>query len=85
VAEIALSVAQPLFMTPRFTSTHSARLTMPLLLPPESLIAKPFASSFDVPLMMKFWTTFPPPVGATGAEAGDADVQFRAASAAVAV
>src|SRR5947207_15314590 len=84
-AEIAVSFAQPLFLIPRFTFTHSALLTMPLLLPNESSIIRPFASSFDVPLMMKFWTTFPPPGGETEAEAGDADTQLRAGSAAAAV
>ena len=43
------------------------------------------SSSFDVPLMMKFWTTFPPPVGETVANAGEADAQLQAASAAMAV
>ncbi|PYJ85580.1 MAG: hypothetical protein DME70_09330 [Verrucomicrobia bacterium] len=85
VAEIAVSFAHPLFLRPRFKSTHSARLTMPLLLPPESLIVNPFASSFEVPVMAKFWVTVPPPVGATGAEAGVAEAQLRFGSAAVAV
>ena len=83
--EIAVSLAQPLFLIPRFTFTHSALLTMPLLLPNESSVVRPFASSFDVPLMMKFWTTFPPPGGETVANAGEADAQLRAASAAMAV
>src|SRR5260370_30269355 len=84
VADIAVAFAQPLFLMPRFSFTHSARFTMPLPLPNESSIVKPFASSFDVPVMMKFWITVPPPGGETEVEAGDADTQVRAASAAVA-
>ncbi|PYJ17596.1 MAG: hypothetical protein DME96_05485 [Verrucomicrobia bacterium] len=85
VAEIAVSFAQPLFLTPRLTSTHSARLTMPLLLPSESSMVKPFASSFDVPVIWKFWVTVPPPGGATVAEVGIDEVQLRVGSAAMAV
>ena len=85
VAEIADSPAQPLFLTPRFSFTHSARLTMPLLLPSESSSVKPFASSFDTPVTMKFCVTVPSPGGATIAEGGDAAVQLRAVSAATAV
>src|SRR2546423_2867636 len=85
VAEIAVSFAQPLFLTPRFSLTHSARLTIWLLLPSESSIVKPFASSFDMPVIEKFCVTLPPPGGATVGEAGDALVQLRFASAAVAV
>ena len=85
LAEIADSAAQPSFLTPRFTFTHSARLTMPLLLPSESSTVKPFASSFDVPVTVKFCVTVPPPGDATMAEAGDDDVQLRAVSVATAV
>ena len=46
---------------------------MPLLLPSESSIVKPFASSFDAPVTVKFWVTVPPPGGETIAEGGDAD------------
>ena len=50
------------------------------------MVAKPFASSFDVPVIWKFWVTVPPPGGETMAEAGDADVQLRfVASRSVAV
>jgi len=44
VAEIAVSVAQPLFFTPMFRKTHSLLLIMPLPLPPEvvSSIVTPF-------------------------------------------
>ena len=58
---------------------------MPLLLPSESSIVNPFASSFDVPVIVKFWLTVPPPGGATFAEGGVAEVQLRLASAALAV
>src|SRR5436309_12749248 len=84
VAEIAVSFAQPLFLTPRFSFTHSARLTMPLLLPSESSMAKPFASSFDVPAIWKPCVTVLPPGGATGAEAGVDEVELWSGSAAVA-
>jgi hypothetical protein len=84
LAEIAVSFAQPLFFTPRLSFTHSNRFTMPLLLPDESSIVMPFASSLDTPVMTKFWVTVPPPGGETIAEAGDAPVQFRFGSAALA-
>src|SRR4029078_4203633 len=85
VAEIADSPAQPLFLTPRLSFTHSAGLTRPLLLPSESSTVKPFASSFDTPVTVKFCVTAPPPGGETVAEAGEDDVQLRSASAAMAV
>src|SRR2546421_3010885 len=84
-AEIALSFAQPLFFTPRLTRTHSDLFTMPLALPVESSIVKPFASNFEAPVMEKSWVTVPPPWGETVAEAGAALAQLRFASAAVAV
>jgi hypothetical protein len=85
VAEIAVAFAQPLFFTPRFTNTHSLRLTIPLLLPIESSIVAPFASIFEVPVIVKFWVTVPPPVGETGIGPGVAEAQLRFASAAEAV
>ena len=85
VAEIAVSMAQPLFLTPTFSRTHSFLFTMPLLLPSESSIVTPVDSSFEVPVMMKFCVTVPPLPGLTLAEAGEALVQLRAASAADAV
>jgi hypothetical protein len=84
-AEMAASPAQPLFLTPSSRFRHSNLLTLPLLLPSESSIATPFASSFEAPVMTKFWVTVAPPCGWTVAEAGDAAVQLRSASAAVAV
>jgi hypothetical protein len=57
----------------------------PLWLPDESSIVKPFDSRFEPPLIEKFWVTVPPLVTTMFAEAGDAVVQFRSRSAAVAV
>jgi hypothetical protein len=85
VAEIADSVAQPMFSTPTFRLTHSSRLTTPLPLPDESSIVTPLDWRFEVPVMQKSWVAVPPLVGLTGAEAGVALAQLRSASAAVAV
>src|SRR5438874_10437931 len=82
VAEIAVSLAQPLFLTPTFRRTHSFLLTMPFALPVESSIVTPFDSSLDVPVIVKFAVTVPPLVGFTVVEAGEAVVQLRATSAA---
>src|SRR5690349_3258209 len=87
VAEIPVSVAQPLFFTPMLRLTHSFLLTTPLPLPPEfvSSMVKPFPCRFDVPAMQKFCAAVPPPGIVTEADAGVEVAQFRAASAGVAV
>src|ERR1041385_835864 len=86
VALMALSFAQPLFLTAMLRLTHSFLLMTPLLLPlGESSIVTPFDCRFELPLMQKFWLTVPPAVGDTLTVAGDADVQLRSESVAVAV
>src|SRR4051794_39244875 len=53
VAEMADSLAHPLFFTPILRKLHSARLTMPFPFPVEaSSTTTPLASSFEVPLMV---------------------------------
>ncbi len=49
------------------------------------LIAKLLNSRFEVPTMVKFWVVVPPLVMVTVGLAGEADVQLRSASVAVAV
>ena len=85
VAEIADSLAQPLFLTPRFSRTHSALLITPFPLPVESSIVTPFASSFESPVMVKFCVAVPALVTKTGTEPGVALEQLRSKSAAEAV
>ena len=86
VAEMADSVAQPLFLTPRLRLMHSFLLITPLLLPEvASSMVTPFDWRFDVPVMQKFCAAEPLPGTVTEAEEGVLLVQLRAVSAAVAV
>src|SRR6266478_5500927 len=86
VAEMADSVAQPLFLTGRFRLTHSLELTTLLPLPDvESSIVTPFDSSFEVPVMQKSWVVVPPLLTVAEALAGVEVAQLRLMSAAVAV
>ena len=50
-----------------------------------SSIVTLFSWRFEVPTMEKFWVVVPPLVMVTLGEGGEADVQLRSASAAVAV
>ena len=86
VAEILVALAQPLFFNATFRLTHSLLLMTPLPLPDcVSSIATLFSSRFEVPTMWKFRVVVPPLVMVTVGLAGEADVQLRSASAAVAV
>ena len=85
VAEIPVALAQPLFLSATFRLTHSLLLMTPLSLPDESSIVTPFSWRFEVPPIVKFWVVVPPLVMMTVGEAGEAVVQLRSASAAVAV
>src|SRR5436190_1188860 len=86
VAEIAVSFAQPLFLTATLTLMHSFLLMTPLLLPlTVSSIVTPFDCRFDAPDMQKFWVVVEPEVEMTETLAGDALERLRCGSAAVAV
>jgi hypothetical protein len=84
---MAVSVAQPSFLTGTVRLTHSLRLMMPLPLPPEavSLIATVLASSLEAPVMAKFWVLVAALITVTGADTGAEVAQLRSGSAAVAV
>src|SRR5512133_4266031 len=79
------STAHPLFLRATFRFAHSLVLITALWLPAESSIVKPFDSRFEPPDIEKFWVTVPPLVTTTFADSGDAVVQFRSGSAALAV
>jgi hypothetical protein len=81
VDEIDVALAQPLFFNTTFILTQSLLLMTPLL----PLIGELTNSRFEVPTMVKFRVVVPPLVMVTVGLAGEADVQFRSASAAVAV
>src|SRR5260221_8158461 len=86
VAAMAVSLAQPLFLTVTFRLEHSLALITPLPLPfGASLMAKLVNWRFERPVMQKFCMAEPPLGGDTSTVAGDALVQIRSESAAVAV
>ena len=86
VPEIPVALAQPLFFNAIFKLTHSLLLMTPLPLPDGvSSIVTLFSWRFEVPTIEKFCVVVPPLVMVTLGEGGEADVQLRSASAAVAV
>ena len=80
VDEMLVALAQPLFFNTTFILTQSLRLMTPL-----PLTAKLLSSRFEIPTMVKFWVAVPPLVMVAVGLAGEADVQLRSASLAVAV
>src|SRR5690348_3166795 len=61
VAEIDVSVAQPLFLSGRSMRTHSFLFTTPLLLPVvASLSTVPLLCRFEEPVMQKFCVVVAP-------------------------